>query len=686
MSAFPMPDVSSPWGYHPGATSTSVSGYPGSNATLPMHFNGYSYMGATPLTQQPRRHFPNATPVLGNYIGNPTENDLSLDPYVSKFSPTTQWQMTGKTYTGDNDHYSPQDNIDNNKNFYDSPVNNGQLMELPDPKMQVQLCDRELWDQFSKAGTEMIVTKTGRRMFPGYRIKLSGLDRDAKYCVMMDIVNVDDHRYKFQHGEWTIAGRGEPHLPQRFFLHPDSPATGAKWMSEIVSFHKVKLTNSVGRDVDGKIVLNSMHRYQPRIHIVRTNDPTRVHMQRLCTFAFPQTVFITVTAYQNPEVTKLKIDNNPFAKGFREDGARAKKPRTSQNQFNNEFHQATPYAESKRPAYEMHYRQTPLQHTPVMGNPISRLGFDNGASPELNKLRSHNNGFSQYSGTSFSEDYNSNAHTSYGQSVSNSTFPDYWKTLKSDQNCYGSSELYSQPGQNMQMNQNHHTTVILANNLSISQGTPGAQGASSLPHFSLSPDNNTIYKSSTQHTDLRTGSPQNFDDILEESVHSITPCQSKGQDKVTRSSDSGIGSSPSTMSDDDNSQAPTIAMNNSVHSEARDIGEMPKARTEITEEHDSNKSFEDLLTQSPQNIQNLQVVNPLTEENLLTNDSSNDSASTHHDNSFPTTAYVPESQQSQFGNPEAIFAFSQDTFHRAFTSESNGTDDAINWETGLVKM
>lgn len=30
--------------------------------------------------------------------------------------------------------------------------------------------------------------------------------------------------------------------------------------------------------------------------------------------------FIGVTAYQNEKITQLKIDHNPFAKGFRETG------------------------------------------------------------------------------------------------------------------------------------------------------------------------------------------------------------------------------------------------------------------------------------------------------------------------------------------------------------------------------
>uniref|UniRef100_H2ZQH1 T-box domain-containing protein n=1 Tax=Ciona savignyi TaxID=51511 RepID=H2ZQH1_CIOSA len=182
-----------------------------------------------------------------------------------------------------------------------------------------------LWDSFSAAQTEMIITKTGRRMFPGYRVKMSGMDPNAQYCVLMDISSVDENRYKFQHGEWVIAGRGEPHIPQRFYLHPNSPCTGQQWMKDIVSFHKVKLTNSCGNCGDGKFLVHSMHRYQPRVHIVRTDDVNTLHLQPMSTFAFPQTFFTTVTAYQNGKIAKLKISNNPYARGFREDGAKSMK-------------------------------------------------------------------------------------------------------------------------------------------------------------------------------------------------------------------------------------------------------------------------------------------------------------------------------------------------------------------------
>ncbi|GFR86002.1 T-box transcription factor TBX2 [Elysia marginata] len=67
-------------------------------------------------------------------------------------------------------------------------------------------------------------------------------------------------------------------------------------------------------------ILNSMHKYQPRLHVVRTQDFMALPFVEWKTLAFEETVFIAVTAYQNEKITQLKIDNNPFAKGFRDSG------------------------------------------------------------------------------------------------------------------------------------------------------------------------------------------------------------------------------------------------------------------------------------------------------------------------------------------------------------------------------
>ncbi|XP_073988054.1 T-box transcription factor TBX20-like isoform X2 [Rhodnius prolixus] len=182
---------------------------------------------------------------------------------------------------------------------------------------------KDLWDKFHELGTEMIITKTGRRMFPTVRVSFSGIRPDQRYAVLMDIVPVDNKRYRYAYhrSSWLVAGKADPPAPCRLYLHPDSPFTGEQLRKQVVSFEKVKLTNNE-MDKNGQIVLNSMHRYQPRIHLVKWREHggpiTDLEQEQYRTYIFPETVFTAVTAYQNQLITKLKIDSNPFAKGFRD--------------------------------------------------------------------------------------------------------------------------------------------------------------------------------------------------------------------------------------------------------------------------------------------------------------------------------------------------------------------------------
>ncbi|XP_046390484.1 T-box transcription factor TBX20-like [Ischnura elegans] len=286
--------------------------------------------------------------------------------------------------------------------------------------VRVDLCSKELWRKFHSLGTEMIITKAGRRMFPTVKVRISGLDPEASYILFLDVVPVDDKRYRYVYhsSQWMVAGPGDPpsspsqtrttpspstsnnrppsHSPvpqyssssgtpaaeslaappaapssaaatgstagattsrtARLFVHPDSPAPGQLWMAQgVVSFDKLKLTNNRRPLVRGQVSLHSMHKYIPRVHVLRTEDletPAEVqalealeseegrgesgeggerrqrppvHPKRLrrirrrhSVFSFPETTFTTVTAYQNQQITRLKIASNPFAKGFRE--------------------------------------------------------------------------------------------------------------------------------------------------------------------------------------------------------------------------------------------------------------------------------------------------------------------------------------------------------------------------------
>ncbi|KAK4875156.1 hypothetical protein RN001_011578 [Aquatica leii] len=188
-------------------------------------------------------------------------------------------------------------------------------------EFSVELLNADLWTKFHSHGTEMIVTKNGRRMFPFMRLKITGLDPTALYCILLEFNSASNHRFKYYANTgWTPAGSEEPHSNQRVYMHPDSPATGEHWMAQSTSFGRVKLTNTTMPSTPGLIVLSSMHKYQPRIVIVKSIDPRAKSWAPTTTVTFPETQFLAVTAYQNEEITKLKIEHNPFAKGFRETG------------------------------------------------------------------------------------------------------------------------------------------------------------------------------------------------------------------------------------------------------------------------------------------------------------------------------------------------------------------------------
>ncbi|XP_057206496.1 T-box transcription factor TBX1-A isoform X1 [Triplophysa rosa] len=203
-----------------------------------------------------------------------------------------------------------------------SPDNARSCAKAPEvASVRVQLEMQSLWRQFDQLGTEMIVTKAGRRMFPTFQVHISGMDPAAEYVLLMDFIPVDEKRYRyaFHSSSWLVAGCGDVAAPGRVHFHPDSPAWGAQWMKQTVSFDRLKLTNNL-LDDNGHMILNSMHRYQPRLHVVlvdRSRNSQIYAHRNFCTFTFPETRFIAVTAYQNHRITQLKIACNPFAKGFR---------------------------------------------------------------------------------------------------------------------------------------------------------------------------------------------------------------------------------------------------------------------------------------------------------------------------------------------------------------------------------
>ncbi|KAM3718869.1 T-box protein [Dirofilaria immitis] len=243
----------------------------------------------------------------------------------------------------------PTTDARNNRNYDDSkesvePEEEGSSMEqLPKTSplpgnshilrhITCRLEGRELWNKFYELSTEMIITKSGRRMFPTMKLSISGCEPDVFYYVFLDVVPVDNRRYRYIYNKssWLTAGKAEPTPRNRLYMHPDSPFTGEQLCNQVISFEKAKLTNNEV-DKTGHLILNSMHKYQPRIHVVRRPRERPIeqaltidlHNEHYKTFQFKETQFMAVTAYQNQLITKLKIEKNPFAKGFRDPNGRS---------------------------------------------------------------------------------------------------------------------------------------------------------------------------------------------------------------------------------------------------------------------------------------------------------------------------------------------------------------------------
>ena len=175
-------------------------------------------------------------------------------------------------------------------------------------------------------------------MFPTIRCSFFGFQEallGQKFAVILDVVPYDNkmYRYAYHRKRWLIAGKADPPPPKRQYLHPDSPFSIRDFQeSRTFSFEKVKLTNNEA-DKSGQIILNSMHKYQPRIHLALVDDlwNSSNGTLDLCkmkhkTFTFELTSFTAVTAYESFEIKKLKIDSYPFSKGFRDNNPNDERP------------------------------------------------------------------------------------------------------------------------------------------------------------------------------------------------------------------------------------------------------------------------------------------------------------------------------------------------------------------------
>ena len=241
-----------------------------------------------------------------------SNNSLQTSSSVESSSSSISQQSINNSNLNNNSTVKKQTKKANQKKIA-SPIIQTNFTRKDD-NLEVTLSNLDLWAKFNKFTTEMIITKQGRRMFPTLQYNITGLDPQTKYNLYVDMKLADPCQWKFQAGKWISCGHQEQLLAtDRLVMHPDSPNTGLFWMKNEITFSKLKLTNNRASN-GSQIILNSMHRYIPRIHVQIADSPDTMFRS----FWFNETEFIAVTAYQNTDITQLKIDNNPFAKGFRE--------------------------------------------------------------------------------------------------------------------------------------------------------------------------------------------------------------------------------------------------------------------------------------------------------------------------------------------------------------------------------
>uniref|UniRef100_A0A8C4QNH1 T-box transcription factor 18 n=1 Tax=Eptatretus burgeri TaxID=7764 RepID=A0A8C4QNH1_EPTBU len=189
----------------------------------------------------------------------------------------------------------------------------GDIVDSSGPGVRVELQGAELWKRFHSIGTEMIITKAGRRMFPAIRVKLSGLDPRQQYYLALDIAPVDSKRYRYVYhsSKWMVAGEADAPPPPRLYIHPDSPASGETWTRQVVSFDRLKLTNNE-LDEQGHIILHSMHRYAPRVHVLLRDVGARLSTTRgSATWRWSRDFHLPRNCFHNGHGIPKPADNPP---------------------------------------------------------------------------------------------------------------------------------------------------------------------------------------------------------------------------------------------------------------------------------------------------------------------------------------------------------------------------------------
>ncbi|ORX82062.1 hypothetical protein BCR32DRAFT_279223 [Anaeromyces robustus] len=286
--------------------------------------------------------------------------------------------------SSNNNKYIKNYNIKNNTclnlnlKMNSSIINSNDIIKDTSSPFVIVLEDADLWKKFNSVINEMIITKSGRCLFPILRFQPINLEPKCQYSFAIDIIQASPYKYKYRDKKW-ISGDVKffaPPTQKKEYYHPDSPQTGHFWMTHGISFSKIKLTNhiknisegistkksdmleeynddiitdkkhdshskrnstkfniinSIAKLPENHFYLSSFFMYEPCLYLIRHEN----NKKYISTITFQETKFLAVTHYQNEKVNQLKKNYNPHAKGFKDDIYKTKKRNIYKNKKRN---------------------------------------------------------------------------------------------------------------------------------------------------------------------------------------------------------------------------------------------------------------------------------------------------------------------------------------------------------------
>ncbi|GMS87377.1 hypothetical protein PENTCL1PPCAC_9552, partial [Pristionchus entomophagus] len=241
--------------------------------------------------------------------------------------------------------------------------------------ISVQLVNQALWRDFHANLTEMIVTKTGRKLFPKLEVLIAGLAPTKIYGIHLRLERADDLKYRFTQSKWSWQRDDDAACfptPAPIDSNEGFQQTGEFWSSKPIAFDNFKITNSEEEAGKSRSMVQTLHKYVPVVYVyemapgVSYAAPSLtggcVHMVRL-TLA----EFVTVTAYQNEKIKTLKTAHNPFAKGCRGHSATQKREPADLPDLQQQQQQR------RKRSYSPQGRHDLLGHRSIEGAPTSKM-------------------------------------------------------------------------------------------------------------------------------------------------------------------------------------------------------------------------------------------------------------------------------------------------------------------------